>query len=118
MGDNINNTVGDISNISGQVFIGKFNGVIANLNAKGQTELAQTLKLLTETVMASQRLSEDKKREQAEVINQIGEEAAKPKPNKTLLKMLSDGLIAVLQAVPDVAKAVAAAAPLLTQLHL
>ncbi len=53
-----------------------------------------------------------------EVINQIGEEAAKPKPNKTLLKMLSNGLIAVLQAIPDVAKAVAAAAPLLTQLHL
>jgi len=36
MGDNINNTVGDISNISGQVFIGKFNDVMANLNAKGQ----------------------------------------------------------------------------------
>ena len=118
MGDNVHNTAGDISNVSGQIFIGKFNDVRATLNAHGQTELAQTLKLLTEAVMASQHLSEEQKQEQTEVINQIGEEAAKPKPNKTLLKMLSNGLIAVLQAIPDVAKAVAAAAPLLTQLHL
>src|SRR5260370_32955649 len=107
MGDTVNNTVGDISNVSGQIFIGKFNNVLANLNAIDQTELAQTLKLLTETVMASQHLSEVQKQEQTEVINQIGEEAAKPKPNKTLLKMLSDGLIAVCKAVPYVAKVVA-----------
>lgn len=118
MSEDFNIKTGDISNISGQIFVGKFNNVVANLNTKGQTELAQTLKSLTETVVASQCLPEDKKQEQVEVINQIGEEAAKPKPNKTLLKMLGDGLIATLQAIPDIAEAIAAAAPVLTQLHI
>ncbi len=118
MGDQINNQIGDISNVSGQLFIGKFNAVIANLNTSGQLELAAALKTLKEFVMASEHLSNEDKQEQVEVINQIGEEAVKPKPNKTLLKVLGEGLMATLRAIPDMAKAVAAAAPILTQLHL
>ena len=116
MGDRVENKIGDISNISGQLFIGKFNDVVANLNATGQNELAEALKVLKESVMASHNLPEDKKQEQVEVINQIGEEAAKPKPNKTILKLLGDGLIDTLKAIPDVAKAATAVAPILSGL--
>src|SRR5260370_26811661 len=34
------------SNVSGQLFIGKFNTVIADLDSNGQTELAEALKTL------------------------------------------------------------------------
>jgi eukaryotic-like serine/threonine-protein kinase len=118
MGDQINSQIGDISNVSGQLFIGKFNNVIANLNTSGQTELAETLKILKDAVMASGYLPDDEKQEQVGVICQIGEEVTKPKPNKTLLKMLSDGLMATLRVIPDIANAIAAAGPILTQLHL
>jgi len=117
MGDQIRNQIGDISNISGQLFIGKFNNVIADLNSKGQTELAEALKTLEEAVMASGVLLDGEKQEQVEVINHIGEEAAKPKPNKTLLKVLGDGLMTTLKSVPDVAKAVIAVAPVFAQWH-
>jgi hypothetical protein len=80
--------------------------------------LAQALKTLTQAVMESKDLPTDKKEDQVKIINQIGKEALEPKPNKTLLKILSDGLMATLHSVPDIAKAVAAVAPLLAQLHL
>ena len=115
MGDQIRNQIGDISNISGQLFIGKFNDVIADLNSNGQTELAEALKTLEEAVMASGVLLDGEKQEQVEVINHIGEEAAKPKPNKTILKVLGDGLMTTLRSVPDVAKAVTAVAPIFDQ---
>ena len=117
MGDQIRNQIGDISNISGQLFIGKFNNVIASLKSNGQTELAEALKTLEEAVMASGVLLVDEKQEQVEIINHIGEEAAKPKPNKTLLKALGDGLMTTLRSVPDVAKAVTSVAPILSQWH-
>lgn len=109
--------MGDIisgnTNIGGIQNLGKFNNVINSLNAAGQQELANTLTDLTKVVMASQHLPDDKKQEQLEVIEEIGEEAAKPKPNKSKLKMLGDGLLATLKAIPDVAQAVGALAPLL-----
>jgi tetratricopeptide (TPR) repeat protein len=117
MGDQIRNQIGDISNISGQLFIGKFNNVIASLNRNGQAELAEALKTLEEAVMASGVLLDGEKQERVEVINHIGEEAAKPKPNKTFLKVLSDGLMTTLRGVPDVAKAVTAVAPAFAQWH-
>ncbi len=117
MGDQIRNQIGDISNISGQLLIGKFNTVIADLNSSGQTELAEALKTLEEAVMASEVLLDSEKQEQIEVINCIGEEATKPKPNKTLLKVLGDGLMTSLRAVPDVAKALTIVAPVLAQWH-
>jgi tetratricopeptide (TPR) repeat protein len=117
MGDQIRNQIGDISNISGQLFIGKFNNVIADLKSNGQTELAEALKTLEEAVMVSEVLLDSEKQEQVEVVNHIGEEAAKPKPNKTLLKVLGDGLMTTLKSVPDVAKAVTAVAPVFAQWH-
>ena len=98
--------------VSGQLFIGRFNDVVAHLNTTGQSDLAEALKALKEAVMASQYLSEQQQQEQVEVISQLGNEAAKPAPNKTLLRMLGDGLMAALRDVPDVAKAVAAIGPL------
>ena len=118
MGDQIRNQIGDISNVSGQLLIGKFNDVIADLNRNGQTGLAEALKTLEEAVMASGVLLDDEKQEHVEVINHIGEEAAKPKPNKTLLKALGDGLMTTLRFVSDVAKAVTTVAPVLAQWHL
>lgn len=107
-----------ISGVSGQVFLGRFDNVIANLNAVGRNELAEALKVAQEAVMASQELSDEQKQEQIEVINQIGEEAAKAKPNKTLLKSLGEGLVSVVKAIPDVAKAVAAVTEMLSKFYL
>jgi serine/threonine protein kinase len=113
MGDKIDIKMGDLSNISGQIFIGKFNEVVANLNNAGQTDFAEALKLLKDAVMASEHITGENKKEHIEVINQIGEEAAKEKPNKTLLKVMGDGLLSILKAIPDVAKAAAAVIPFL-----
>jgi len=113
MRDKIDIKMGDVSNVNGQLFIGKFNEVVANLNNSGQTEFAEALKTLKDAVMASQYIPDDKKKEHIEVINQIGDEATKEKPNKTLLKVIGDGLFSILKAIPDVAKAVAAVSPFL-----
>jgi hypothetical protein len=118
MEDKTSIRIGDISNVSGQILAGNFGNVVANLNASGQTELVQMLTYLREVISTSKDLPNDKKQEQIEIINQIGDEATKSKPNKTLLKMLADGLIATLKVVPDVAQAIAAVAPVLTQLHI
>jgi|SRR5215469_4014964 len=118
MGDKVHNEIGDISNISGQVFVGKFNNVIANLNATNQKELAETLKTLQEAVTVSECLNDDEKQDHLDVITEIGEQASSPKPNKAKLKRLSDGLITALRTIPDVAKTVTAMIPVLTQLHL
>lgn len=115
MGDKIDIKMGDVSNVSGQLLIGKFNEVVANLNNSGQTEFAEALKILKDSVMASQHIPDEKKKEHVEVINQIDNKATKEKPNKTLLKVMGDGLLSILKAIPDVAKAVAAVAPFLPQ---
>ncbi|RJP48005.1 MAG: hypothetical protein C4583_15195 [Anaerolineaceae bacterium] len=97
----------------GQVFIGKFNKAVATLNNAGQTELATALQKLQEAILASDYLSDDKKKEHIEVLNQVGEEVAKEKPNGTLIKVMSDGLLSILKSIPDIAKAVSAVIPLL-----
>ena len=111
MGDKVDVNMGNLSNVSGQLYIGKFNNVITNLEMAGQVELANALRTLKEAVMASEAIQGDKKAEHMEVINQIGEEAVKNKPNRTLLKIISDGLLSTLKVIPDVAKAVDAVAP-------
>ncbi len=118
MGHQVN--IGDFTGVSGQVqiLVGDFNKMEGKLDATGQTELAKALQTLVSAVLASKDLSEDEKQDQVAMITQIGEEAAKPKPNKPLLKALSDGAIKALQVIPDVANAVVAVAPLLSQLHL
>lgn len=118
MGDKIDIKTGNISHVSGQLFIGKFNEVIANLNTAGQTELADALKILKEAIMMSKHLSEDDKQENIEIINQLGEESAKPKPNRTLLNVLCKGLMTTLKTIPDIAKAVVAVEQILEKLRL
>lgn len=111
--------VGSISHVSGQLFIGQFNNVVATLNSTNQTELAGTLKLLKETIMASQGVSYHKKQELVEIINQIGKEATKAVPNTTLLRIVSDGLLATLRTIPDasLSSAAGAVAPMLARLY-
>ena len=115
MGDKIDIKMGDLSNVNGQIFIGKFNEVVANLNNVGQPDFAEALKTLKDAVMVSKHISDENKKEHIEVINQIGEEAAKDKPNKTLLKIMGDGLLSILKGIPDIAKAAAAVIPFLPQ---
>ena len=114
MGDKI--VTGDNINIGGVQNVGKFHDVVASLNTAGQTELANALSELRQAISASPNLTDSQKQEQGDVINTIGEEAAKPKPNKTLLKMLGDGLMATLKSITDIAKAATALAPLLSKL--
>ena len=75
---------------------GQFNDVINSLNAIGRKEFANILIDLKKIVMASQHLSDEEKQELLEVIEEIGEEEVKHKPNKTKQKMLYDGLLATL----------------------
>ena len=110
MGDKFDVKVGNVSNV-GQMFIGKFNSIVADLEGSGNHQLAEVLRMLKDAIMASNAISEEKKGEHIEVINQIGQEAAKNKPNKTLIKIIWDGMVAVLKDFPDVAKAVTAVAP-------
>ena len=105
--------VGDVSNTGGQIFIGHFEHVVANLNNSGQGELATSLQNLKEAIGASPYLSTEQKRECIEIVSQIGEEATKENPNKTLLKSLGTGLMAALKTAPDIVKAVVALMPLL-----
>ena len=92
--------MGDIfsrnTNVGGIQNLGKFNDVINSLNAVGRKEFANILIDLKKVVMASQYLSDEEKQELLEVIEEIGEEAVKHKPNKTKHKMLYDGLLATL----------------------
>lgn len=111
MGDKIEfNNTGTVNN-NGQLFIGKFNDVYANLNTAGHAELAKALKTLKEAIMASKEITEAQKQESVEVVNKIGDEAIKEKPNKTVIKGLSEGLLSTLKTIPDIAKAIAAVAP-------
>lgn len=84
-----------------QRVIGQFNNVIASLNITSQSELANTLKLFKEGIMASTEISPLKKQELIEVINQVGEEATRIVPNTILLHIVSDGLLKTLQNIPD-----------------
>ena len=113
MGDKFDVNTGNIINTDGQLFIGKFNEVHANLSSTGHTEMAEALKVLKEAIMTSKHIDDGKKQEHIEVINQIGEEATKEKPNKTLLKIMGEGLLSALKSVPDIAKAIAAVTPFL-----
>ena len=92
--------------LSGRVYSDRSNYVIATLREAGFGDLAATLKSAQDAINANKELSLDQKRECLEVINQIGEEAAKPKPNNTLLKSLSEGLKTALKTVHGVAVAV------------
>lgn len=111
-------TTGDVSADKGSgIAIGVENtAIVSTLAASGQTELAQALKTLADAVLASRDLPTDQKEEQVKVINQVGKEAAEPKPNKALLKFMVDGLFTTLKAVPDIAGAVKEAMPILGQL--
>jgi serine/threonine protein kinase len=113
MGDKLEIEISDITNPKGQMFIGKFNKVVADLGESRQYEIAEALKIIKEAIMSSQHLTQEAKQEYIEVVNQIGKEASKPKPNKTLLKALGEGLLLALKTVPDLIKAIAAVAPYL-----
>jgi hypothetical protein len=90
-----------ISNVRGQVLLGRFNEVVASLNTVGQTDLAEILQSVEQAILASKGLSDAEKREHIELISELGTEAAAPQPSMTKLKALGSGLITALKAVPD-----------------
>ena len=107
--------IGDISNTGGQILVGNFENVVANLNKSGQDKLATSLENLKESITTSSHLSINQKKECLEIVSQIGEEATKEHPNKTLLKSLGSGLMTVLKTAPDVIKVAASLVPLLNK---
>lgn len=117
MGDIINTSMGNVSN-SGQLFTGKINEVTATLTASNQQNLAEALKNIQEEIAASSYLTEEEKQDHIDVIAEIGEQAASPQPNKTKLRRLTEWLIPALRSVPDIAKAIESAEPLLKNIHL
>lgn len=116
MGDKIDFSNSNITNNGGQMFLGKFQDVIANLNASGKGELAQAISSLKDAIQASKHLNDEQKQENVEALTTIADEVAKPKPNSFVLKSLSEGLIAALKVIPDVVKAVETLSPLLVPL--
>jgi tetratricopeptide (TPR) repeat protein len=90
----------------GRVYTDHSNYVVANLKDVGLTELADVLRSAHEAVKTSKDLSAEQKSECIEVFNQIGEEAAKPKPNNTMLTSLTSGLKSGFKEVRGVSEAV------------
>ena len=103
--------VGD--NKGGVQNIGKFKNVTSNVVRSNNAELINKLTTLIDAITKSKHLSKTEKDEQIDIINTLQKELDKPEPNKTMVKMLGDGLLKVLQIVPDLVKAVAAIAPYL-----
>lgn len=101
------------SAVHGQVSLSRFDDVSAALIVTGQEELANALKAARAAVVLSRELSNEQKQEYAEVLSQIAEEAAKAKPNYTVLKSLCEGLKALLGHVPDATRAVESVAEIL-----
>ncbi len=118
MEKNVNIETGDINAVGANVVLGENNSAINQLTQSGHPELAQVLKTMTDAVLASNELPTDKKEEQVKLISQICKEASEPKPNKTMLKILVDGLMATLKAVPDLANAVSGVSQIMGLLHL
>lgn len=101
------------SAVHGQVALSRFDAVSAALIVTGQEELSNALKAARAAVVLSRELSNEQKQEYAEILSQIAEEAAKPKPNYTFLRSLCEGLKALLGHVPDAMRAVQSIAEVL-----
>jgi tetratricopeptide (TPR) repeat protein len=96
----------DERSVDGRVFADRSDYLVAALKEAGLSDLAQTLKTAQDAIKSSGNIPPEQKTECVEIINQIGEEAAKPAPNNSLLKILSEGLKTGLETVRDVAAAV------------
>lgn len=107
-GDKVN------GNKIGNIIIGTGNTV----NASAPPELAATFTMLTSAIMASTLLPDHHKQEQAAIVAHMGNEAAKPQPDMSVLRSLAGGLVATLKVVPDVAQAVYAAIPVFRKFNL
>jgi serine/threonine protein kinase/RNA polymerase subunit RPABC4/transcription elongation factor Spt4 len=90
-----------VSNITRQRVIGEFNSIVDSLNTTSQGELVQVLKLLKEAITLSTKISTHKKQEFIKIINQIGEEATEIVPNRTFLRIITDGLLTTLKTISD-----------------
>ena len=93
--------------------VGKFKNVTSHVIQLNNSELSGKLTTLIDAITKSQHLSETEKNEQIEVVNALQKEVDKPEPNKTMVKMLGNGLLKALKIVPDLITAVAAIAPYL-----
>jgi len=104
MGDKIE--TGSIQ--AGILNMGRFDHVVSKLNELDRGELAAGIVSLKDAILASQSLSEKDKEEHIEILNVVAVEAAKEQPNKTMLRVLGDGLLAALKVAPGIAVAATA----------
>ncbi|NUM45468.1 MAG: DUF1542 domain-containing protein [Anaerolineales bacterium] len=103
------------SNITGQAINST---ITTNTYSSRNQDVTAVLAEVKKAIEDSKHLSKEKKDEYVDMVNKIKDEAEKPKPNKTFLKLQGEFLLATLKAVPDLAKAVTALAPLISKLLL
>ena len=115
MGNKLEVSIGDLVGQGNNLYIGDFNNVVTTLERAGKTQISDALKMLKEAILASNSIPKKEKQELIQVVNQIGHESANKKSNPALRRILVDGLLATLKAIPDVAVAVAAVATILTK---
>ena len=102
--------------IGGNVHIGRdFVGRDKN-ETTSSSEYLKIITNLRDVINTSAHLSKKEKAKHIKATDAINKELSKSSPNKEILKNLISGLQIGLQAVPDVAKAIAALTPLLVSL--
>lgn len=94
-------------NIGGNQSVANITQMIdSTLGGTEQSQLAEALKVLTHEVSTNPKISETQKGEHLEIISHLTSEAAKPQPNKTMLKSLIEGLGGVLKGVVGTARVI------------
>lgn len=117
MGDKIVSHIhGGVSDVRGQINIGKFDRVSARLVEGDNADLAAALAALKDAILNNPDCGRDQKKDLLDCVTQVGEEATKPRPNKILLASLWSGLRDTLKAIPDLTKAVEAVGPVVSKL--
>lgn len=110
MSNTYNITLGDGSSISGQIYVGRFNDVVTQLNNSGMADIAGALLSLQQLILKSRFVDDTKKEMYTGVLESIGNEAAKDKPNKMLISTLWNGFVRSAEAIPGIASCLSSVA--------
>jgi hypothetical protein len=93
---------------------------INTLNEQGQTDAAKAITDLKALIAnaSDQTLNPDQKKEQLELLQGVVEEAAKPSPNKNILKSIGSTLWEAIKIVPTIAAGAKELWPVITSLWM
>ena len=116
VGDVLDLRGANISNSGGQLFVGKFLDVAAQLNASGKQEFGAALQDVLKALENDHSISAEDKENIAGVVTQLGEETTKQKPNRMTFQLLLGGLFQTINAIPSMIKAAEALAPYMDKL--